>query len=168
MACLVCRYFQPTEPPEHKQQREAGQCQSNCGNKWDQHTAISYVKNHGHLEGWCRLHPEPRRCAYNHVCGDISVREHYLNHYWCLEPFGSEDNIFEWAGKTLSTILHGSPWRGSARVSELEESNAELRRQLKAARKISASRLKRLQKTKQPEPEQSPVEPFQPRLVAAE
>jgi hypothetical protein len=103
------------------------------------------------------------------MCGDISVREHFLNHYWRVEPFKLEDNLFEWASKALNTVLHDS-WE-RRRNGHLEEQNTELKRQLKRAREISASRLKRLQKSgdNKPasEPEQ-PVEPFRPRLVAAE
>jgi hypothetical protein len=171
MTCLICRYFQPAEPLQHKQDREAGQCQSNCGNKWDQHTAINYVRNHGSLSGWCRLHPEPRPCNYNHVCGDVSVREYFLNHYWRVEPFGPDDNIFEWATKTLGIILHGADtWQERERARAVEQ-NVELRRQLKRAREISASRLKRLQKIEHKpvsEPERPADEPIYPRLVAAE
>jgi hypothetical protein len=170
MPCLICRYFQPAEPPQHKQQREAGQCQSNCGNKWDQHTAINYVKNHGKLEGWCRLHPEPKRFVHSHICGDISVLDYFYNHYWCVERIGPNDNLFEWAGKTLGTVLHGGNNWSARRNAQLAEQNVELRRQLKQARKISASRLERLQKIgnkSKPESER-PAEPFRPRLIAAE
>ena len=171
MTCLVCRYFQPAEPPEHKQAREARQCEAHCGNKWNQHTAIQYVKHHGTLGGWCRLHPEPKHFNHNHICGQISLPDYFFNHHWCVEPLTERDNLFEWAEKTLATVLHG-PNRWD-RTNELREDNAELRRQLKRAREISASRLKRLQKTDkskpEPEPEPEPLaEPFRPHLVAAE
>jgi hypothetical protein len=165
MTCLICRYFQAAEPPQHKQDREAGRCESGCGNKWNQHTAINYVKNHGSLHGWCLLHPEPKPFEYNHVCGDISVRSYFLRS-WGVKPFDPDDNLFEWAGDALQIVLHGN-WR-SQQTEELTKQNAELRRQLKGARKISASRLQRLQKIgNKPEPER-PVDEFFPRLVAAE
>jgi hypothetical protein len=165
MTCLICRYFQAAEPPEHKQDREAGRCKSSCGNEWNQHTAISYVKNHGSLDGWCLLHPEPKRFGYNHVCGDISVRGYFLRS-WGVQAFNPDDNLFEWAQGALEVVLHGN-WR-SQQTEELTNQNAELRRQLKSARKISASRLQRLQKIEnKPEPER-PVDEFFPRLVAAE
>jgi hypothetical protein len=169
MTCLICRYFQPVEPAQHKQDREAGRCESGCGKKWNTHTAINYVRNHGELEGWCRLHPEPKHFSYNHFCGDISVYEYFFM-YWGVESFKPNDNLFEWAQKALEIVLHGN-WR-TRQHNELTEQNVELRRQLKQARKISASRLKRLQKIgNKPasEPEQPKLpEPFHPRLIAAE
>ena len=171
MTCLLCRYFRPTEPEQHKQDREAGRCKSRCGNKWDSHTAINYVKNHkqqGALAGWCFLNPEAKYVKFNHVCSNISVPEYFLNHYWRVEPFTSKDNLFEWAEKSLQLILNGADtWREREAARAIEQ-NVELRRQLKQARKISASRLKRLQKIKDrpiAEPE-CPVEvPTYPRLV---
>lgn len=177
MTCLVCRYYQPSEPAAHKQAREAGQCESNCGDRWDQHTAIAYVKNHGVLDGWCGLHPETKPFKCNHVCGDISVREYFFNHHWCVEPFKGEDNLFEWAQKTFNTVLHGADYYGRRRreISELTEKNAELKRQLKRAREVSASRLKRLQKTDEsklkvehePQAEPEPQTEMFPHLVEA-
>lgn len=172
MPCLICRYFQAREPEQHKLDREAGRCEAQCGNKWEQHTALNYVKAHGKLDGWCRLHPEPKLYPHNHVCGDISVREHFLNHHWRVEPFGLGDNIFEWAGKTLGIILgdDGQTWREREGLRAREE-NVELRRRLKAARRVSAARLKRLQKIKDDKPAsepEAPAEPFRPHLVAAE
>jgi len=172
MPCLICRYFQPNEPAQHKQEREAGQCQSNCGNKWNQHTAINYAKNHGKLDGWCRLHPEPKPFPHSHVCGDVSVRGYFLNHHWRVVPFGPGDNIFEWACTTLGIVLRddGQTWTEREGTRAVEQ-NVELRRQLKRAREISASRLKRLQKIEDNKPEvepEHPAEPFRPHLVAAE
>ena len=171
MTCLICRYFQPTEPPEHKAEREAGKCQSFCGREWDQHTAIRYVQNHGSIQGWCRLQPEPRRCGYNHVCGSISVREYFYNPHWAVERFQPNDNLFEWASNALTTVLGGGNPRYQDRRRLVDE-NKELRRQLKRAREISASRLERLQKTNnEPEHKQEPEQastPVYPRLVAAE
>jgi hypothetical protein len=172
MPCLICRYFQPNEPAQHKQDREAGRCQSNCGKKWDQHTGINYVKNHGSLEGWCFRYPEAKQVKYNHVCGEVSVREYFLNHYWRVEPFQADKNLFEWAEKTLGIMLHDNgDWNAQERA-RLEKQNIELRRQLKRAREISASRLKRLQKVKDDKPPVSEpecsAEPFRPHLVAAE
>jgi hypothetical protein len=168
MPCLICRYFQPIEPPQHKIDREAGRCKSSCGNRWDQHTAINYVKHHGSLDGWCRLHPQSIKQSYNHVCGDVSVVERVLNHYWRIEPFGPDHNLFEWACKALRVILHagGESWREQQAAHALQQ-NTELKRQPKRAREISASRLKRLQKIENSELER-PVEPFRPHLVAAE
>jgi hypothetical protein len=167
MACLICRYFQPNEPAQHKKEREAGQCQSSCGNKWDQHTAINYVRNHGQLDGFCRLHPEPKLYGYNHVCGDVSVRKYFLNHHWRVEPFGPQDNLFEWACEALTVVLHGDD-SFLTQARRTEEQNVELRRKLKRAREISASRLKRLQKIEPVSEPERPAEPFRPHLVAAE
>ena len=169
MTCLICRYFQPTEPPQHKLDREAGRCESHCGKEWDHHTAIRYIKNHGgQIDGWCRRHPEAKQVKHGHFCGDISVYDYFYNHHWAVEPIEPRQGLFDWAQEALSTVLHGSAranW-SVRRNKRLEEQNVELRRQLKQARKISMSRLERLQKNK-PKPEQ-PAEPFRPRLIAAE
>jgi hypothetical protein len=163
MPCLICRYFQPTEPQQHKQDREAGRCESRCGDKWTQGTAVEYVKNHGEIEGWCRLHPVPKRVVYNHVCGDVSVVRYFLSSGWGVNPFDSNDNIFEWAQTTLGTVIHGN-----YRSQRLAEQNTTLRRQLKHARKVSAARLERLKTIEaKPEPE-PPAGEVYPRLVAAE
>lgn len=169
MTCLICRYFQPIEPAQHKTDREAGRCKSNCGDSWSQHTAINHVKNHGALDGWCRLHPEAKKYVHNHVCGDISIRDYFITS-WGVEPFKIDDNLYEWAQKALTVILHGS-WR-TRQHAELIAQNTELRRQLQATRKISASRFKRLQKIedskpvpKQPTTEEPVAYPY---LVAAE
>ena len=172
MTCLICRYFQPTEPAQHKADREAGACQSNCGDKWNWYTARNYVKNHGDLKGWCRAHPKPELVGFNHFCGDISVYEYLLNSRWGVERFDKDDNLFEWAQKQLTTVLHGT-WehRHNERIAN---ENEQLKQQLKRARKISASRLARLQKNKQeqkpePKPETEPEAiPTHLRLVAAE
>ena len=169
MPCLICRYFQPTEPEQHKIDREAGRCESHCGNRWDQITAIQYVRNHGPIKGWCRLHPEPKPFDHNHICGDIVVREFFYNHHWGIEKIEADDNLFEWAQKSLTTLVHRT-WERREQ-QHLEEQNTLLKQQLKAARKISASRLKRLQKIdadkKEPAPDVS-EQPFRPHLVAAE
>ena len=168
MPCLICRYFRATEPAEHKADREAGHCESSCGNTWNQHTAISYVRHHGKLEGWCWRYPETKPVKHNHVCGEVSVLEYFMNHHWRVEPFDGEKNLFEWTEKTLGVVLNDNgDWNRQERV-RLEKQNTELRRQLKRAREISASRLKRLQKDKPEAEAETPVEPFRPRLVAAE
>jgi len=174
MPCLICRYFQPCEPPQHKADREAGKCQPYCGSEWNQVTAINYVKHHGKLGGWCHLHPEAKQVPHAYICGDISVRDNFYEPGWGIVPITPEDNLFEWASKQLGTLVHGT-W--TRRENErLEAENEQLRSQLKRVREISASRLKRLQKSKpeQPkaEPERKPEpmigEPIYPRLVAAE
>ena len=167
MTCLICRYFQPTEPAQHKVDREAGRCASACGNRWNQITAIHHVRNHGPIKGWCRLHPEPRPFDHNHVCGYIVVREFFHNQYWAVERLKPDDNLFEWAQNALTAVINGTwNWREQHRLAE---ENTELKRQLKAARKISASRLKRLQ---EPEKEKKPSRELEPtvfpHLVAAE
>src|SRR5262249_48769039 len=153
MTCLICRYFQPTEPAQHKADREAGKCEAHCGDKWNWHTARRYVKNHGNdLKGWCRLHPKPELVAFNHFCGDISVYEYLFNSRWGLERFDdSTDNLFEWAQAQLTTVLRGT-WE-TRHYERLTSENIELKRQLKRVQQISASRLKRLQKNK---PDQKP------------
>jgi len=167
MSCLLCRYFQATEPPQHRAEREAGRCRSSCGRDWDQHTALHYVRNHGHLDGLCLLHPGPTRHVHNHVCGDISVRTDWP--FRDARAFTAYDNLAEWAAQQLQVVLHGT-WQEQER-NKLRDENEELRRQLKRVREISASRLARLQ-SKQPEPKAEPaVKPlpkFKPRLVAAE
>jgi len=164
MPCMICQYFQPTEPAEHKADREAGRCQSNCGNRWNQHTAINHIKAHGKIDGWCRLHPAPLPVKHNHICGDISVVEHFHNPHWGVTKMTPNDNIFEWAVKALGEVLNGT-WQ-EQRADQLDAENRKLRKQLKGSRKVSASRLERLQKKQ----DERPVEqqPFRPRLVAAE
>jgi len=172
MPCLICKYWQPTEPPQHKADREANACQSYCGKKWDHCTAIRYVKSHGALQGWCRLHPEPLPVAHSHICGDIKTFDFVHNAYWGVPRWGEDfhdETLFEWAGRALTVLKHGTGTE--RRNDQLEEENTELRRQLKASRKISASRLARLQKQKpEPQPEQKELDPLPkyPRLVAAE
>lgn len=171
MTCLICRYFQPLEPPQHKIDREAGKCRSHCGKEWDQHTAINYVKRHqvqgtNVLDGWCRLHTEAKKVTCKHVCADISVRSFFFNPGWGVEPFEADENLYEWACKTLGIIIHGT-WRDQA-ATRINNENEKLRQQLKHAREISASRLRRLQKIKdKPKAEPAPT-PVYPHLVAAE
>jgi len=174
MTCLLCRYFQPIEPPQHKADREAGKCRKHCGKEWDQHTAINHVKNHPGqpLDGWCRLAPTALRKRYGDICSEISVREYFFTG-WGVEAFEPNDNLFEWAEQSLQTVLYGSWQRRHA--EQLEKDNAKLREQLKQLRKISASRLKRLREAKptllpaaEPTPTtEAPVQVY-PRLVAAE
>ena len=170
MTCLICRHFQPTEPQEHKALREAGQCESNCGKRWHfRPTVINYLRNHGGaLQGWCRLNPESKSTPFNHFCGQISVFDWILNH-WGVEPPDLSEDMFEWAQKSLTTVLRGTP--ETQERKRLEQEVEELRRQLKRSREISASRLKRLQKSK-PEPKVEPEVEREPapllRLVAAE
>lgn len=165
MPCLICRYFQPIEPPEHRVQREARACEHNCGNKWDQHTAIRYYRNHQqHLQGFCHLHPTAVKVSSGYVCAQIAPPEYFFNPHWALERLEPNDNLYEWTAKALGVLLHGH-W-ADAQNNRLADENRKLREQLKIARKRSAARLARLQKTSK-EPEGEPA-PTYPRLVAAE
>jgi hypothetical protein len=169
MTCLICRYYAPIEPPEHKQDREAGRCEANCGKEWSQHTAIRYIRNHKkNIEGWCQLNPEHKRFSSGHVCGQVSVHDYFYNPHWAVERIEERDSLQEWAQKAYSTVIHGSNNWTRRRNEELEEQTVELRRQLKESRRISASRLKRLQKNENKPAESESVEPFRPHLVAAE
>jgi hypothetical protein len=167
MTCLMCRYFQPAEPEEHKQQRESGTCQQSCGRDWDHFTAIQYVRRHKQaVDGWCLLMPQPlvRRSAQ--VCGQISLLEVLTNPYWAITPFdrARDETLHEWASKQYQTLLYGLDGRRTER-EHLEEQNKTLKQQLKAARKISASRLERLQKRDQKKPDQ-PEQQEPPKLPA--
>lgn len=168
MPCLVCKYFQPTEPEQHKKLRESGHCESHCGREWSRYTAVQYVKNHKQdLTGWCMLNPEGRPKQSGHVCGQVDIPSYYFNANWGLERIKEDEHLFEWAQKQYTVLANGT--HRDRRNAYLETDNAELRRQLQAARKISASRLKRLQKSEQPEPK--PLDPLPSnivRLVAAE
>jgi cell division septum initiation protein DivIVA len=81
---------------------------------------------------------------------------------------GAGEFLQNWARQQLTNLCQSS-WV-ERRNNELEQRNEELRRQLAAARKISASRLERLQKQK-PEKSKKPMDPLPAnivRLVAAE
>jgi hypothetical protein len=162
MACLICKYFEPIEPEEHRQMRESGRCEKHCGDCWDAHTAVTYIKEHGkNVDGFCRWSPEPKRFSSGHVCAQIDVPDYFFNPHWALERMQPNDRLIEWSRKQYSNLF-----QQQGRVNDLEEQNQKLRRQLEASRKISASRLARL-KQQQEESKQEP--PLQyPRLVAAE
>ena len=158
MSCLMCRYYRASEPVEHQRVREAGKCEHSCGNKWDRHAAIQYVRRHRkYLQGFC-LHdpqPVPHNCA--DVCGQISTMDWLIAH-WGIEPFKAEDNLHDWAAEQMQTLLDGS-WRDQ-RAEKLENDVKRLRAELKASKKLSASRLERLRKPKpatEPKPKQSPA-----------
>jgi hypothetical protein len=174
MPCLVCKYFQAIEPQDHRELRETGRCQSSCGDRWNSMTAVRYVREHKKdLKGWCMFNPAPLEKHSGHVCAQIDIPEYFYNSAWGLEHREPRDHLFEWARQQHTNLMRGS-W-ASRRNEELEEQNVELRRQLAAARKVSASRLKRLQKQKPEKPEipeksGQPLDPLPqyPRLVAAE
>jgi hypothetical protein len=172
MACLVCKYFDPIEPDEHKKLREAGQCEEHCGKDWNGHTAVHYVKNHRkNIDGWCRWNPEAKRVISGHVCAQVDIPEFYYNHNWKLDRIEPNERLMEWTRKQyrILTGLHNDTWE-EKRLDYLEDQNQELRRQLEASRRISASRLDRLQKQAKPKPKLLELEPLPeyPRLVAAE
>jgi hypothetical protein len=168
MPCILCKYYQPTEPEDHRQLRESGQCESNCGKEWNNHTAVRYYKNHRKsLDGWCVLNPKPEPRRAGHVCAQIEIPEYFYNGNWGVERIDPDEFLLDWSHKQITNLCNGT-WT-SRRNDELEEQNVELRNQLTAVRKISASRLKRLQKIKdKPEPKTEPELPFRPHLVAAE
>jgi hypothetical protein len=171
MSCLVCKYFQPTEPEDHRRRRESGQCESNCGKEWNQYTAVRYYKNHKRgLQGWCMFYPKPEQKESGHVCAQIDVPDYFYNSHWGLERIEPREHLFEWARKQMTNLVQTS-WE-NRRIRELDETNMELRRQLAAARKVSASRLARLQKQPKPEKPKQLEQPELPqsivRLVAAE
>jgi hypothetical protein len=169
MPCLICQYYKSVEPPEHKQEREAGKCQFHCGDKWTNHTAINYLKHHGgQIDGWCLLHPEAKQKKSGHVCGDISVLDYFLAN-WGVSKLGPGETLSEWSQHALNTMVHGT-WQ-SRQNEHLNAQNKKLREQLKRVQQISASRLKRLQQKTleptKPEPKPEPETPAYPRLVAA-
>jgi hypothetical protein len=181
MPCLICKNFDPIEPADHQQMREAGLCEQHCGNKWDGITAVNYIKEHGQecgnkLQGFCRLNPEPRPVSSAHVCAQIDVPNYFFNTYWGVERRRQDDRLLDWARAQYEALLQDS-WQEAHR-KQLEKENKVLRRQLESVRKISASRLARLQRRQEPQ-QQKPetLEPFEPleplpqqfpRLVAAE
>jgi hypothetical protein len=77
-----------------------------------------------------------------------------------------DDNLFDWAQKTLSTVLQGS-FR-ERYDDRLADNNKKLRNQLKRAREISASRYKRLQAVTEKLTDKPEPKPKMPYLVAAE
>jgi hypothetical protein len=167
MACLICKYFQPLEPEGHRQMRESGRCEQHCGDRWDGHTAVHYVKDHGkNLDGFCQWGPEPKRVSSGHVCAQIDVPDYFFNPHWALKRMNPDERLKEWSLKQYEKLLEGS-WE-TERRNHLEEQNKELRRQLEASRKISASRLARLQKDQKQEPKQEHPPLEYPYLVAAE
>lgn len=169
MCCLTCAYFNPTEPPEHKVEREANRCASRCGNEWNWHTAFRYVAEHDALlHGVCIHDPKKREMASWDVCGQhIPVLSG--ENGWGLREFKSSErdrSLVEWARDQYWMIKAGGPNRNT-RVAELEAQNQSLRNQLATARKRSASRLARLQKAAKPAKPTKPTktdEPLQPQL----
>jgi hypothetical protein len=162
MSCLICKYFQPIEPQDHRELREAGRCEGNCGKEWNHYTAVRYIRQHRNgLDGFCRLQPEARRVPARHVCAQISVPEYYFNNGWGLRRLKSDDYLDEWAAEQFNALRHDS-WE-SQRRSYLEEQNAELRRQLTASRAVSRKRLERLKKT---EDKPAPIDKDQPKPIA--
>jgi len=170
MTCIVCRYFQPIEPAQHKADREAGRCESHCGKRWTRTTAINCIREHTllDLEGWCRLHPKPEKVHHRHFCGQVSVLD-YFHRHWGVERIGSDEDMFQWAQETLNVVMHGT-WE-SQQARRTEEENEELKRKLKRVQEISASRFKRLQQQKaneKPEAKEELEPRTYPHLVAAE
>lgn len=169
MCCLTCAYFDPIESSEHRKEREANRCTSQCGKQWDWHTAFHYVGAHEEpLFGICRHAPEGLRKASWDVCG-----QHYpvlpsLDNGWGVREFGSKDNdrsLMEFAQEQYLTIKNFNKTSENGRIAALEEQNRALRKQLATARKRSAVRLARLQKAAKPIKEARSVQP-QLRLVA--
>lgn len=177
MPCLICKYFQAIEPEAHKQLRESGRCESHCGKEWNFWTAVNLVKRHRlPVDGWCLFYPEARLKKSGHVCGQIDVPEHLYTH-WGLERRESHHTLMGWSERQYHKLFE-KPWEEQRR-EDLEEQNKELRRQLEASRRVSASRLARLKKqkpeqstpNKEPAPEEQPLDPLPNnivRLVAAE
>jgi hypothetical protein len=171
MCCLTCSYFQAIEPPEHKAAREAGRCEGSCGKEWNWRTAILYVRNHKEpLKGFCRFNPLAVETSPWGACGQHRPVLGKDNG-WGIRAFDGERDcgLMEWAIKGYRDLMRGDSgdW-SSRRLNYLEEMNGQLRQQLAAARKRSASRLARLQKNKKPRPEPKLPEPSMLRLVAAE
>jgi hypothetical protein len=170
MTCLLCRYFQPVEPAEHRQQRENGDCQEYCGTRWNQFTAVHYIKRHGkNLEGYCHWDQDGKKVGSGYVCAGISVRETFLNENWGVRPLTPDDNLFEWAGQQQSTVLHGN-WR-RRETQRLEEENQTLRAQLKKSRELSKKRLEKIKaaqpaKAKKPPPIYRRGDPVGPMIPA--
>ena len=152
MPCLVCQFFDPTEPPQHRAEREARACGHGCGSLWDHHTAISFVHHHKQdVQGWCLLNPEPLRKQGSAICGQIQPVE--LNH-WFIDQSQyrktENESLVHWGLRVYRMIKDGS-WR-SQRAVKFEADNHRLKLQLKEARARSARRLKKL-KAVQAKPE---------------
>lgn len=167
MCCLTCAYFDPIEPEFHKKQREAGQCQSACGKKWHWHTAFRYVMEHDQnrpLQGACRLNPQPMAKASWDFCGQHEPVLDESNGWGIrkFNPQSGERSLKEWANRQYWNIRKGGDEGNhfNKRTRELEESNAELRRQLATARKRSAARLAKLQKNTTKKPKKTKLPPW--------
>lgn len=151
MPCLLCQYFQPIEPEDHKRLRLSGNCQHSCGDSWDFNTAVTYVRRHRRvLDGFCRLNPQPlaRSCA--DVCGQIA----FHLPYWVDGIHGPEDRsihtLVDWSREQMS-ILQDGTW-DRRQLDKFREEMPELKRQLKIARERSAARLAELKKLRSAKP----------------
>ena len=178
MCCLTCKYFDPTEPPEHKAAREAGNCEESCGKKWNCFTVFRFVQRHqdARLAGLCRFNPDPLKVWSWHACAQHQPVLDPLANGWGITAFGQHRttgghyneqlSLTEWAAQQFWAIKRkeGDQTYQDQRISDLETSNRLLRNQLASARKRSASRLARLQK--KPKPDKPQPQPL--RLVAAE
>lgn len=162
MPCLLCEYFQPIEPDDHRVARETGACQEYCGSYWNRTTAIQYLRRHPEsrkLRGWCRLNPQPLERSYDDVCGQVSLVNlpDWLDANVTARPPGQD--LVQWAASSIRVVRAGS-WRGQ-RIAELENTNKMLKRGLEIARKRSAARLQKLQKLQAPKPKR-PAKPKRP------
>jgi hypothetical protein len=90
------------------------------------HHALAHIRDtEHHVSGQCSLHPVRIETKSNHFCGQIKPLKHMREMYLRVAIWGS--------------------WRDNERDA-LAKQVPELRRQLAAARQISASRLDRLEK----------------------
>jgi hypothetical protein len=155
MPCLLCRWFEPIEPDQHRQSRESGACQQSCGHSWDRSTAMSYVRHHQKfLQGFCRFNPQPLQRSCADVCGQFSM----VKTYWRgLDPPGGKESLVDWSRQQIAIVRNGS-WE-DREFDYLRKQTKELRQELKTARQRSAARLAELRKLRaaKPKPEPKPV-----------
>jgi hypothetical protein len=148
MPCLICRYFHPIEPEQHRAARMARTDGCVQSSQFDIHDSIAYVTAHGsqRLDGYCRLNPEPFKRNCGDVCGQVAPIEREIWHHGrpTLIRTVGEKTLTQWSRETLDELINGN-WRDQMHVQDYENVKT-LRRQLKASRKISAARLERLKK----------------------
>lgn len=163
MACMFCRFWVPEEPADHKAAREART--DHCISKWDQQGAFRYARAHRvYPDGWCVRHYPAQQQRAGGVCGDIELATEgwWLSHQHVIPHTVPQDkNLREWAHGALELAMNGT-W-SDRRLELLYADNKRLQHELAAARRVSRSRLERLQKAKpkpakKPEPEAEIIE----------
>jgi hypothetical protein len=121
--CILCRHFQPDEPP--------GWEPSYDGREYDAHDAlVAYRKSEckATLHGTCQLNPVHVDVDAWHACGQFVA---------------GRTLAARRTSKVLVQEFLGLDWE-SQRLKHLTEENADLKKKLATSRKLSAQRLERL------------------------